>query len=50
MAHGGDKRVGPYHHIVADKHLANVEDGEVEIAGEVVADEYVFTAVAAERL
>ena len=50
MPDGGNQRVRPNHHVVADIDLADVEDGEVVVAGEVVADEDVLASVAVERL
>ena len=50
MPDGGDEGVGSYHHMVADTHLVDVEDGEVVVACEVVADEDVRATVAVEAL
>ena len=50
MADRGDKRMGTYHHVVADADLSDVEDGEVVVAGEIVPDEDVPAAVTVERL
>lgn len=50
MPDSGNQRVRANHHMVADIDLADVEDGEVVVAGEVVADEDVFASVAVEGL
>ncbi len=50
MSHGADERVGTNHHVISYVDLPDVENGEVEITGEVITDEYVLSAVASEGL
>ena len=50
VADSRDQRIGPYHHMVADIHLPDVEDGEVEIAKEIIPDKDVLPTVAREAL
>ena len=50
MSDSGNQRVRSNHHVVTDINLTDVEDGEVVVAGEVIADEDVLAAVAVEGL
>ena len=50
MPDGGDQRVGADHHVVADIDLPDVQQGQVVVAGEVVADVNVPAVVTVEGL
>lgn len=50
MTNSCNQRIRTDHHMIADIHLTDVKDGQVEVACEVIADKDVLAAVAAERL
>ena len=48
MANGRYCRIRPYHYIISDVNFFNVQNGQVKVSGEIVADENVFTVIEAE--
>ena len=49
VAHGGDERIGAYHHVVPDAHFPIVKDYHVVIDEEIVPDMNILAIVAVKR-
>ena len=50
MTHRSDESMWTNHHMVTNSHLANVQDGKIVVAGEIVPDMNILPSVAVEIL
>ena len=50
MPYGGNQRVRSDHYVIANIYFPDIENGQVVIAGKIVADKNLFAVVAVEGL